>query len=166
MTTFFDFVPTSAGPFQFQPTLDGQVYTGIVTWNVFGRRYYLNLYDLSGALVFCMPLIGSPSGFPLQSLSWAAGIVTATTEDGALTGEHNVGETVDLTIQGATPGGFNGSVAALITGGSTFTYAVAADPGPTVYPGNANQIINLVEGYFSTSTLVYRAANKQIEVTP
>jgi len=47
VTTFTDFVPNNVAPFSFQPTLDGQVYTVRVTWNVFGQRWYVNLYDLA-----------------------------------------------------------------------------------------------------------------------
>lgn len=90
MTTFVDFQPSQQAAFQFQPTLDSTVYSAVVTWNIFGRRYYFNLYDLSGVLVVSLPLIGSPSD---------------------------------------------------------------AD-------------IDLVKGYFDTSTLVYREANKQFEITP
>lgn len=90
MTTFVDFKPSLQGPFQFQPTLDGAVYNVIVTWNIFGRRYYVNLYDLSGSLIVSIPLIGSPPDYD----------------------------------------------------------------------------INIVKGYFTTSALVYREANKQFEITP
>lgn len=166
MTTYFDFSPSSAGPFQFQPTLDGQTYTGIVTWNVFGRRYYLNLYQLSGERVFSLPLIGSPVGIVLQSLAWSAGTITAVAAPDAFVGIGAPGEVVDLVIQGASPSGYDGQFSALIVDGATFAYSFVGDPGPNVYPGNAGPIINLVEGYFSASTLVYRAANKQFEVTP
>lgn len=89
MTTYA-FQPTPVAPFQFQPTLDGAVYTAIITWNVYGRRWYLNLYTLTGTLVVCLALIASPAGFD----------------------------------------------------------------------------INLVAGYFSTSSLVYREGQQQFEVTP
>lgn len=62
MTTYVPFSPSAARAFQFSPTLDGATYTGVVTWNTFGQRWYLNLYDLGGNLVICTPLIGSPVG--------------------------------------------------------------------------------------------------------
>lgn len=66
MTTFVDFAPSASAPFQFQPTLDGDVYTIIVTWNLMGQRYYTNCYSLAGSLIFCLPLIGSPPGYDIS----------------------------------------------------------------------------------------------------
>ena len=60
MTTF-PFTPSSTQPFEFQPTLDGVQYTALVTWNIFGRRYYLNIYQLDGTRVLTTALIGSPN---------------------------------------------------------------------------------------------------------
>ena len=75
MTTVYDFTPTASAPFQFQPTLDGTTYNVIITWNVFGQRYYINIYDLSGNLILCMPFIGSPLNY---DLSLTAGYFSST----------------------------------------------------------------------------------------
>jgi hypothetical protein len=75
MTTIFPFAPTQQGPFQFQPTLDGTTYTGVVTWNLFGQRYYLSLYALDGTRIFTLPLIGSPLDY---DISLTAGYFTST----------------------------------------------------------------------------------------
>lgn len=72
-TTYIPFVPSSSANFQFQVTLDGTVYTGIVTWSLFGQRYYLNLYTSAGALVVALPLIGSPVDY---NISLTAGYFT------------------------------------------------------------------------------------------
>ncbi len=74
MTTITPFTPSSTAPFQFQPTLDGSLYTAIVTWCLFGRRYYLNLFTLQGTRVFTMPLIGSPLDY---DISLTAGYFTS-----------------------------------------------------------------------------------------
>lgn len=66
MTTVTPFTPSSQAPFQFQPELDGSLYTAIVTWNLFGRRYYLNLYTLQGTRVMTVPLIGSPLNYDIS----------------------------------------------------------------------------------------------------
>lgn len=58
--TVIPFAPSRLAPFQFSPTLDGEVYSAVVTWNLFGRRYYLNLYALDGTLVTCRAMVGSP----------------------------------------------------------------------------------------------------------
>lgn len=64
-TTFVDFVPSASAPFQFQATLDGSIYTVIVTWNLYGQRYYINIFTLDGVRVLTLPLIGS-DGNPAQ----------------------------------------------------------------------------------------------------
>ncbi len=69
------FLPSDSAPFQFQPQLDGQTYNVIVTWNLFGERYFINIYTLQGALVACLPLIGSP---PDYDISLTAGYFTST----------------------------------------------------------------------------------------
>lgn len=66
MTTYA-FTPSSNTAFQFQPTLDGTVFTVTVTWNVWGR-YYVNILTLQGIPVYTMPLIGSPSDYPISLL--------------------------------------------------------------------------------------------------
>ena len=90
MTTLTQFSPTINQNFTFQPTLDGQQYSAIVTWSMFGRRWVLNIYNLQNVLILQKPLTASPQDYD----------------------------------------------------------------------------INLIEGYFSTSTLVYRLATNNFEVTP
>lgn len=162
MTTFVNFVPPQRAPFEFQPTLDGTVYRAIVTWNLFGRRWYVNIYSLDGALVLATALVGSPTGFALQGLSWAGGKVTATAAEPH---GYKVGLIVELTISGAQPDAYNGVVPAFITGPSTFTWPVAADPGPAIVFGTAAYNVNLVGGMFA-SALVYRQSARQFEVSP
>lgn len=87
--TYLQFQPAPNQNFGFQPTLDGQQYTAIVTWNLFGQRWVLNIYTLQGVLVLQKPLTGSPLDYD----------------------------------------------------------------------------INLVKGYFTTSSLVYRVASNNIEIT-
>lgn len=72
--TAFHFSPSVNANFTFQPTLDGNVHDAIVTWNLFGQRFYLNLYDLSGALVVCRALVGSPND---QDIDLVGGYFTA-----------------------------------------------------------------------------------------
>lgn len=162
MTTVIDFVPSLVAPFQFQPELDGAIYNCVVTWNLFGRRYYVSCYDLGGARIFTVPLVGSPAGLVLQSLSWEGNVATAETID-----PHGYppGSTIRFTIADAQPDGFNGTFDCLIVDGTTFTYPLMVNPGPIVSAGDASRNINLAGGYFD-STLVYRAANQQFEISP
>ena len=57
----YQFIPNPVAPFEFQPILDGVTYTAIVTWNVFGRRYYVSVYAQDGTRVVTLPVIGSPN---------------------------------------------------------------------------------------------------------
>lgn len=162
MTTYFDFVASNVAPFQFQPTLDDAVYNCIVTWNVFGRRYYVSCYALDGTLVFSLPLLGSPGGRTIESLTWDSGVATA---ELALEHRYAPGSTVRMTISGANPAVYNGIYDVLIVDALSLTYSLAADPGPTVAPGSASRDLNIAGGFFN-ATLVYRAANAQFEVNP
>jgi len=61
MTTLIDFKPSAIQAFQFDATFDDALYTVLVTWNLYGQRWYINIHDIEGILVLCMPLIGSPT---------------------------------------------------------------------------------------------------------
>lgn len=168
MTTF-TFRQPAGSPFSFQPTLDGQVYNATVPWLVFGARYYLSLTAIDGTPILYTAIAGSPTGLDLQALGWSAGRVQATT---LAPHGYRLGRLVALTVSGCAPDTFNGLVQALITGPTTFTYALAADPGPATVLGRASYNVNLVGGVPNaagvafTSTLVFRQANQQFEVSP
>lgn len=69
MTTYIDFVPSQVQPFQFQATLDGTVYTVLVTWNVFrqGQQgYYITISTLGNMLVGCIACVGSPLNYDIS----------------------------------------------------------------------------------------------------
>jgi hypothetical protein len=169
MTTFTNFTPNQTSAFQFTPNLDGAAYTAIITWNVFGRRFYLNLYSLDGTLILCTALISSPTGISLGALTWANGLATGTT---IAPHGYKIGSTVALTISGASPTAFNGLVNALITGPATFTYPIASNPGAATVFGTASYDINLIGGVPNqngvpfSSTLVFRDASQQFETSP
>jgi len=69
----------------------------------------------------------------LTSLVWSASTVTATT-----TAPHGImiGQTIQATIIGASPAGYNGTFAITATGASTFTYPLAVNPGLETVPGS------------------------------
>ncbi len=87
MTTIFSFSPSQTAPFQFQPTLDGQVYTVTVPWSLFGQRYYVNIAQLDGTPVALLPLIGSP---PDYDISLTAGYFNSTLVYRVSTGQFEV----------------------------------------------------------------------------
>ena len=60
MATIINFNPSPKVNFQFQATLDGKNYQCRINWNLFGQRYYFNVFTLRGVRVLTIPLIGSP----------------------------------------------------------------------------------------------------------
>ena len=163
MTTFYNFAPNNSQAFRFQPTFDGQVYNVVVSWNLFGARYYVNIYDLSGTLIVCLPLVGSPAGHNLQTLSWASGIVTAVA---VLPHGFRVGETANLSISGATPDAYNGEFSCFVTDRITLQYPLATDPGAeATVPGEVSYGVSMTAGYFA-STMIFRAPSQQFEISP
>jgi hypothetical protein len=162
-TTFINFVPSQITAPQFNLTLDGNVYTATVTWNLSRQDYYITITSLEGAIIVMEALVGSPIGVNIASIVWTPnGLVTVTTS-----APHGMrfGRTLPVTIAGVVPAAFNGQVQAYITGMSTFTFPLAANPGLATALGAVQRNINLVAGFFDT-TLVYRVDNSQFEVTP
>jgi hypothetical protein len=79
-----------------------------------------------------------PTAQALSSLAWATNVVTATT---AAPHGYPTGQTINLTIAGATPSGYNGTFACTITSTTQFTYPLNSDPGSETVLGtviNAN----------------------------
>ena len=79
MTTIIDFTPNASSVFQFQATLDAQVYNCSVPWSLFGARFYLRIVALNGTVILYTALIGSASPINIASLAWSLGAVTVTT---------------------------------------------------------------------------------------
>jgi hypothetical protein len=85
---------------------------------------------------------------------------------------YRIASTVELTLVGSTPDAYNGLFPCLITGPSSFSYILADDPGAATVFGTANYNINLIggvakeDGTFFASTLMFRQAASQFEVSP
>jgi len=166
MTTFTTFAPTATKPFSFQPTMDGAQYNAVITWGLAGQRWYVNLYDQTGNLIFYLPMIGSPTALQTSTLTWSGvqNLVTVTT---AVPHGLPIGITVQLTIVGVAPAAYNGIWTMFVIGPSTLTYPLDVDPGSdATVNGNIGRDINIAGGYFKTSTLVFRDATQQFEVSP
>ena len=58
--TLFPFQPPPNSAFGFQPTLDGDAYTGIVWWNIWSQRWFLTLTTLTNDPVFTRAMVASP----------------------------------------------------------------------------------------------------------
>jgi len=67
------FTPKNNSNFLFQATFDGAVYNVIINWNIYGERYYVNIYNLNNKLIVALPLIGSPLNY---NISLTAGYFT------------------------------------------------------------------------------------------
>jgi len=159
----YPFTPTGQAVFSFQPTLDGQQYSAIVTWSLFGQRWYISIYDVSNTLVVSEAVTGSPNPIGIQSVEWDAGLVTVTTVEAH---GYKVGTIATLTIADMVPDAYNGTFECLIRSATTFTYPLLSDPGAATSIGSAAQNLNLVGGYFTDSSLVFREAAQQFEVSP
>lgn len=72
----------------------------------------------------------------ITTLAWSGSVVTVTTS-----APHGwtIGQTFPVTIAGAAPTGYNGTYTGTVTGASTFTYPLVANPGAQVTPGTAVQ---------------------------
>ena len=66
MTTLITFTPSNISLFQFNPTLDGITYIATCTWNLYGERYYINIYTQNRTLVMSRPIIGSPDNYDIN----------------------------------------------------------------------------------------------------
>ena len=163
MTTYVDFIPSQVAPFQFNPTLDGQVYAARVPWNLFGQRYYIELRALDGTLIFYQPLIGSPIGVQIQDASWQYGRVMLQT---ASPHGYRLGQTINLTVSGCQPVTYDGRREFLVTGHDLLSYPERAYPGAMTDPGRLDYDVDLAGGYFQTSTLVFREPSQRFEITP
>jgi len=166
MTTFTTFAPTATVPFSFSPTLDGAQYKAVITWGLAGQRWYVNLYNQTGNLIFYLPLIGSPTAVQTLSLTWdgVQNLVTVTT---VVPHGLPIGITAQLTISGVTPAAYNGIRDLFAIGPSTLTFPQSVDPGgDATVNGNIGRDINIAGGYFNTSTFVFRQTTQQFEVAP
>lgn len=163
MTTYFPFIPSNTVAPSFQPTLDGNVYTCIVVWSLFGQRFNLNCFDSSGNAIFTgIAVVDTVEGISINNITWDAASLTATLTT-ATPHNYKIGATINLTVEGAIPTGFDGAHLMLSTGPNTLTFPLSIDPGTLTVPGVVSYLINLVGGYFN-STLIFR--NGQFEVSP
>lgn len=159
MTTYVDFQPSQTTPFQFQATLDGEHYIVTVPWNIQGERYYVKVTD-ANSNVIVYRAVASSTAKTQASLSWANGWATA-----SLASPHNVplGSVARVTVSG-TDTDYDGIWLAVATNPTDLAYQMLSDPGDA--SGSVSQDVNLVGGYFATSTLVFRDNTQQFEVSP
>lgn len=162
METIFPFQPSNQTPPQFSPTFDGTQYTVILTWSLFGQRYYINIYTLAGVLIVSLPLVESPSSLPIESLSWDLNTSTVSLITANPHG-FSIDSVTNLAVSGCTPDVYNGTFLMVAQDTMTLQYALSPDPGLASALGAVSYDISMTAGYFA-STLVFRGG--QFIVSP
>lgn len=117
-----------------------------------GTTLAADAYSLLTQLSDLTPLLEGSQA--IATLTWASSVVTVTTV--APHGYPN-GDTLGLTIAGATPAGFNGTFQATITGASTFTYPLANSPGTATVMGavtdaDVAELMSMATTYFANGS--------------
>jgi hypothetical protein len=94
------------------------------------------------------------SAAAITSITWTSGVATATT-----TAAHGLpnGAVVWLTITGAVPAGYNGTFPCTVTGASTFTYPLEANPGTETTPGtwavdSVQELVKMATTFFGNGS--------------
>ena len=141
---------------------DGETYNVTVTWNLFGRRCYVNCFDSLNNRVFTVALIESSPALPLGAVSWSPASLTAEVVTKSPHG-FPVGSTIRLTVASVVPVGYNGCYDCWVTGPSTLEFDLSVNPGAATVFGSVSQLISMTSGYFA-STLIWRSG--QFEVSP
>lgn len=139
-SVFVSFAPSVSGPFIFQPVIGGVNYNAVITWNLFGERFYLNLYDQGGNLLLCTAMVASGPRFS-ATFTWSANVATAVMQS-----PHNVpiGGLVQVRMS-ETDSSFDGTVQALAINATTLTYALSGNPDvATPATGIVDFALNLV----------------------
>jgi hypothetical protein len=75
----------------------------------------------------------SATSYAITSLTWASSTVTATVASGIL---PSIGTAFTTNITNAVPSGYNGTYIATVASTTTFTYALASNPGTETTPGD------------------------------
>lgn len=117
----------------------------------------LATYALYNALMKCVKLFIEAPSFgvwganPFTAITWASGVVTATT-----TSAHGIVPGQWFQIAGVAPAGYNGWFLALAgTTGSTLVYSLAANPGTETTPGT---LVASYYGYAGIPSTEFSAA--------
>lgn len=84
----------------------------------------------------------------IASLSWSGGTVTVTTP-----AAHGSSGTITAVLSGCTPSAYNGTYTFTVTGATTYTYPLAADPGTNTVAGTYTHSAgwNTMNGTYTTS---------------
>lgn len=93
---------------------------------------------------------------PISAMVWAASVVTVTT-----TAPHGftLADTLQITISGVTPVGYNGTFTATVTGTSAFTYPLVTNPGTSTVQGkytleDVDELNDMATTFFSQGSSI------------
>jgi hypothetical protein len=162
MTTYFQFLPNNRKAQSFSPTFDGSIYNVTILWNISAQRYYVNCKDLSGNLIFMVPLVGNMNPFQILAMSYDAlnqRVIAQVNTQYYL----RVGRVFNANVIGCVPSEYNGSGFLYVLSPNRIYYPLANDPGPATVLGVIDYLISMTKGYFQ-STMIYR--NGYFEVNP
>ena len=166
MTIFNNVLSNKSSP-SFSPMLDGGLYNCFLLWNLSAQRYYLSCVDLSGNQIFLVPLVESPPGIRISSLTWDSGKQVV---NGVCSLAHQIpiGNVCNRTVLGCQPDSYNGTYMVQSTGATTFSYDMSINPnGKNInsaeISGTLNAILSMSAGYFN-STIIY--VNGQFIIYP
>jgi hypothetical protein len=96
-------------------------------------EYVLAVYNLG--MHQLLKIAQDQTGLTISSLSWANGLVTATTSAPL---NMSTGSQLSVQVVGAAPVAYNGAFTATVTGSNTFTYPMPTSPGTNTAPGMYN----------------------------
>lgn len=162
MTTF-PFSPSTQQNQTFNPVLGNNTYTAVITWNFFGQRWYLNLYDSNGNLIISTAVVGSQDPQEISSITWADNVVSVDTVS-----PHwlPIGSTAMLYLSGNVPTAYNGLWLCDITGPNSFSFALTTDPGIATTAGAFGSVIDLSAGAVADAMLLFYDGTQQFATTP
>lgn len=165
MTQYYPIVINEIQAPNFQALFDGLSYQIIVTWNTAAQRYYINIYENTGALIVATPLTVTSSGIELLSLVWDRNQQIMTAEMAYFIGTPRpVGQIVKYTLQDCDPDSLNKEYECNVLSPTTFSFSMVSDPGPINRLGSAQRYLNMIGPWFKISTLIFR--DDQFEVRP
>lgn len=164
MTSYYPLVINTRQAPSFMPTFDGNQYNVTIIWNVSSQRSYVLCQDLSGNIIFFIPLVETQAANSLTDLTYDSQNTRVVGTTSKIINAP-IGRVFNMSIIFTTPSGYNGSGMGFVLNENQFTYPLSLGnfPGIVTTLGALDIITSLTEGYFN-STLVYR--NRVFEVNP
>jgi hypothetical protein len=110
------------------------VVTAGASYNQFGDQS-----NRKGFATANLTFSGNTASIGISSITRSTTTATLTTS-----AAHNLVTGSEVTVSGATPAGYNGTYIITVTGATTFTYVMAADPGANASPVGSYTVTNFL----------------------